>query len=62
MTILFPSSVSSLCCRPLEFLICDDPLDLEKNVSQFKETGYGCIKVFVYLYISFFYTSNANCI
>lgn len=31
--------------RPLEFLNCSDPLDLNGNATRRQELGYGCTKV-----------------
>ena len=32
-------------CRPFDFIVCDDPVDLEGNSTLKEVEGYGCLKV-----------------
>ena len=34
-----------LFCRPMEFLNCSEPLNLNGNETRKKELGHGCLKV-----------------
>ncbi len=38
-------SSESVCFRPEEFLVCEEPQDLKGNVTAGAELGYGCSKV-----------------
>lgn len=31
--------------RPFDFIICDNPVDLEGNATLKKDMGYGCVQV-----------------
>lgn len=32
-------------CRPREFIQCNEPIDLDGNITEKEETGVGCVKV-----------------